>query len=445
MAFQLDSRIPMMASGVDIAGNVASGIQRGGMISQLQEAKEQAPLRQQMLQDQAAQSQLATQQAQQAQQLADQDRVIGSIASTWTGVKGLVDAGNFNEAADALEANKQNLAASGVTNFEDSDLAIQALRSGDAKQINAIKAQGNEAIRLATERGIFDANKPTTSTGQRERADLIAQLKPALDKDGKIDPAKLDANSRSAAVALNLIPGAGTATGGERIATTEGLTEVVAKSEERLKGAAETGKLKAQKSLLPGIRASIKQAEQQAQSRGETFTELNSAKAALPGLKTVVGNLKALSGDATFTLAGRGFNAVAKELGFSTKGSTARAAMVSMVDNQVLPLLKPIFGAAFTAIEGDRLRNAFLDPNSTPDSRVASLNAFQDQMERNIESKQREIDITNVDSLNQQLGQQREEASPAQPQDTGVTEAQFRNMSPEQQAQVIQTIQSRGQ
>ena len=119
--------------------------------------------------------------------------------------------------------------------------------------------------------------------------------------------------------------------------------------------------------------------------------------------------------------------------------------MVAMVDNQVLPLLKPIFGAAFTAIEGDRLRNAFLDPNSTPDSRIASLNAFQDQMERNIESKQRELDLANVEGLNQQANQQDESVNPAQSQDTGITEAQFRNMSPEQQAQVIQTIQSRGQ
>ena len=155
--------------------------------------------------------------------------------------------------------------------------------------------------------------------------------------------------------------------------------------------AAERSKLGAQKELLPGIRSAIKTAEKSAEGESEASSSLISAQAAMPGLRTVVSNLKALSGDATFTLAGRGFNAVAKELGFSTKGDTARSSMIAMVDNQVLPLLKPIFGAAFTAAEGDRLRNAFLDPNSTPDSRKASLDAFLSQMERNIEAKEAEL------------------------------------------------------
>ena len=68
--------------------------------------------------------------------------------------------------------------------------------------------------------------------------------------------------------------------------------------------------------------------------------------------------------------------------------------MVSIVDNQVLPLLRPIFGAAFTAAEGDRLRNALLDPDSTPGSRKAQLDAFLEQMQRNIEVKRSELSPT---------------------------------------------------
>jgi hypothetical protein len=443
MAFQLDSNILLSGRGPDVAGSIQRGLKTRSMFDTLREEREQAPMRKKMLEnEQIVAQQLQDENTRKLQQ-ADQGRVIDSIANSYSGVRGLVNTGKFNEAADALEANRAVLVQSGSTDLRDTDAAITALRSGDATAIRQIQLQGEQAIQLSNQRK--QAGSTTDSAGQRERSDLIAQLQPALDKNGQIDPSKLTASSRSAAVALNLIPGAGTSTGGERIATTPGLTEIVAGSEEELSAASEAGKLKAQGKLLPGVRAAVKLAEQQAQSRGETFTDLNSAKAALPGLKTVVGNLKALSGDATFTLAGRGFNAVAKELGFSTKGSTARAAMVAMVDNQVLPLLKPIFGAAFTAIEGDRLRNAFLDPNSTPDSRIASLNAFQDQMERNIESKQREIDLANVDGLNQQASQQVEASNPAQSQDTGITASQFRNMSPEQQAQVIQTIQSRGQ
>ena len=169
MAFQLDSNIPLLARGVDVAGSVQSGLQTRGMIDQLQQAKEQAPLRQQMLEQQAQAGQLVNEQNQQAASFADQNRVIGSIASSYAGVKGLADSGKFNEAADALEANRQVLIQSGITNLEDTDEAIAAFRSGDAKQINAIKQQGDEAIRIATERGLFGANKdekfsPTTTS-----------------------------------------------------------------------------------------------------------------------------------------------------------------------------------------------------------------------------------------------------------------------------------------
>ena len=169
MAFQLDSNIPLLSRGANPVAGIQQGLQVGGMINQLQQAKEEAPIRQQMLENQAAQSQLVAQQQQQQQAMQDQDRVIGSIASSYTGVKSLVDGGKFNEAADALEANKSTLASSGVTNFEDTDAAIAAFRSGDAKQISAMKQQGNEAIRIATERGLFGANKdekfsPTTTS-----------------------------------------------------------------------------------------------------------------------------------------------------------------------------------------------------------------------------------------------------------------------------------------
>lgn len=85
----------------------------------------------------------------------EEDRLIGSIASSYSGVKSLVDGGKFNEAADALEANRAVLAKSGITNFEDTDLAIAALRSGDPAAIRKIQLQGNEAIRIATERGLI--------------------------------------------------------------------------------------------------------------------------------------------------------------------------------------------------------------------------------------------------------------------------------------------------
>ena len=154
MAFQLDSNIPLMVRGVDVGGSVTAGLKNRGMLDQLQQAKDEAPLRQEILRNQVEQANLSTSQEKQQQAIAEQNRAIGSIANTYTGVKSLVDAGKFNEAADALEANKEVLRQSGITNFSDSDEAIEAFRSNDPKAINRIKLLGEQAIELAKARGI---------------------------------------------------------------------------------------------------------------------------------------------------------------------------------------------------------------------------------------------------------------------------------------------------
>ncbi len=182
----------------------------------------------------------------------------------------------------------------------------------------------------------------------------------------------------------------------QQFAEDAGLTEKVAESQAEIEGAKSKAKkdaeFRSKKKFAAEINRDIKLAESEATARGETLTDLSRAKAALPGIEKVVGKLTLLADEATFTLAGGAWDSIAKQLfGVSTKGSTAKAKMVSMVDNQVLPMLKPIFGAAFTAAEGDRLRDAMLDPDSTPDSRKAQLSSFLDQMRENIAGKEREL------------------------------------------------------
>lgn len=167
MAFQLDTNIPLLSRGADLGTGIQQGLQIGGMIGDLQRVKEAAPIRQQMLEQQAAEGQLINEQNQQAARLADQNRVIDSIANTYSGIKGLVDTGKFNDAADALEANKAVLAQSGITNFDDTDAAISAFRSGDPKQIRAIQLQGDQAIEMSEARkGIASEERfsPTTTS-----------------------------------------------------------------------------------------------------------------------------------------------------------------------------------------------------------------------------------------------------------------------------------------
>jgi len=142
------------------------------------------------------------------------------------------------------------------------------------------------------------------------------------------------------------------------------------------------------------IASAIKQAESEARGKGESFDAYSRAKAALPGLMEVTNKLSKLADVATYTTAGKAFNFMTKELGFgATKGATARASMTALVNNQVLPLLRETFGAAFTKAEGDSLKATLLDVDATPEEKKATLNSFIDQKIRNLQTSERQLGI----------------------------------------------------
>lgn len=262
--------------------------------------------------------------------------------------------------------------------LSDSDAVLSAIENQDFEGATQLLKMGVDA---GISQGFLKDPKKSKTAGDREFNNLIAGFSEEDQVKARRVKAGLDARKGSSSI--------------ERIAGDPKLTKDVAGSQAIISGSREDAKFKSKLKFAPEIAKMVSLAQSEAAAKGETFTELGRAQAALPGIKDVVDKLKILSGKATFTLAGRGFNRVAKEFGFSTKGGTSRTQMISMVDNQVLPMLKPIFGSAFTVVEGDRLRDSILDPDSTPDSRVASLTSFYEQMERNIQSKQRELDPKN--------------------------------------------------
>jgi hypothetical protein len=142
----------------------------------------------------------------------------------------------------------------------------------------------------------------------------------------------------------------------------------------------------------PAIQAAVKLAEEEARAQGETLTTLKRAEAALPGLLETVETLKQLAPIATSTLGGKVFDTVVKESGFgATEGATARAKFIAIVANQVLPLLRDTFGAAFTKAEGDELKATMGDPDASPAQKIAQLEAFITQKRRSIETSEREV------------------------------------------------------
>lgn len=245
---------------------------------------------------------------------------------------------------------------------------------------------------LAVTQGMI--NNPQQLTAKlQEMKQLTAIIEPYLDENGQFDAARAPAQAKAAAIELGIASRAGSTTVQERLGQDQGLTQGVAQSQATIAGAKEEAKLEQELDFRSRIAEDVELAKVRAKARGENLNAVQEAEAQLPGVRDVVGKLKVLADEATFTLPGRAFNTVAKQFGISTDGSTALSSMIAIIDNQVLPLLKPTFGAAFTVQEGESLKKALADPNSTPESRKAQLDAFIAQFERNIDSKRRLSEI----------------------------------------------------
>lgn len=217
-------------------------------------------------------------------------------------------------------------------------------------------------------------------TGQRQFEDLIAGFSPSDQVKAKRIAAGLEGRASNSALA-NAIAG------GE-----ETLLAFI-RAEGQVAGAKEKGKLGQQLLLKPQIERLVTIAKKKAKESGESFTDLARMDAALPGLKNTVSQLRNLALVATSTMGGRAFDVMSKELGFgSTKGSTASAKFSAIVNNQILPLLKPTFGAAFTVQEGESLKATLGDPDAGVDEKLAQLDAFMAQKEQDILTKTREVD-----------------------------------------------------
>lgn len=120
-------------------------------------------------------------------------------------------------------------------------------------------------------------------------------------------------------------------------------------------------------------------------SIGEAGNDLASISSKLPGLEQVVTDLGVLADKATYTAAGQAYDYGRAQLGMEPReAAVARAEYVAMVDNQVLPLLRDTFGAAFTQKEGDTLRATLGDANKSPAEKKAILTAFIEQKKRDV-------------------------------------------------------------
>lgn len=120
---------------------------------------------------------------------------------------------------------------------------------------------------------------------------------------------------------------------------------------------------------------------------GNVQAEADSLESKLPGLQTVMDQLGDLAQKATYTQTGQLWDTIVRETGqMPSEGALARTEYMAVVDNQVLPLLRDTFGAAFTAKEGESLRATLGAPDKSPAEKKAVLQSFIAQKVRDLQA-----------------------------------------------------------
>lgn len=145
---------------------------------------------------------------------------------------------------------------------------------------------------------------------------------------------------------------------------------------------------------LPEVRGAQARAGVVGKAAGENDALLADMEASFPRLEQVASDLSTLGKRATYTKTGQARDFIVQETGFgSTEGATARKEYIAKVDNEVLPLLRQTFGAAFTQKEGESLKATLGDPNVPPEQKDAVLRAFIDTKRAQIETQKRRVGI----------------------------------------------------
>jgi hypothetical protein len=120
---------------------------------------------------------------------------------------------------------------------------------------------------------------------------------------------------------------------------------------------------------------------------GKDRALFDSMSSKMPGLEHVITELDKLAESATYTLGGQALDSGMKQLGMDPRQAAVdRTRYIATVDNQVLPMLRDTFGAAFTVAEGETLRATLGDPNKSPKEKQAVLKAFIEQKRRDVQA-----------------------------------------------------------
>lgn len=376
----LDPRIALQVTPVNVNRTFSDILTNVGNIDALQRQREAAPFQQQILEQQA---QAAQQQGLDSRTKSRLTSLVGFAQDVLPDLRSDNPQGALEKAQSRLSRMQQTIADNPGIQLDTTETEefIQMLQTPEG-QLRATEL-AEQALQVGQQQGLLGG--PQETAGTREFNSLLK-----VAQDPNSTPLEI-ASARRKLGDLERV----NISAQERIAADPTITEQVAQSQAEIIGAKEGRKLESQLKFKPEITKAVKLAEKEAAERGKTLTALNRSKAALPGLTKAVGQLRDLAKIGTSTFGGKIFDAAVRETGFgSTKGATARAKFVAIVNNQVLPLLKETFGAAFTFQEGEALKATMGDPDATPEEKMVQLDAFIEQKRRDIETRELQLEST---------------------------------------------------
>ena len=150
----------------------------------------------------------------------------------------------------------------------------------------------------------------------------------------------------------------------------------------------------------PGVKEALAAAVVEGKALGEARVSLADAQASMPKLMSSVETLSELGKKATYSLGGQAVDFAVNQAGYDTEGATARVKYISNVKNNILPLLRQTFGAAFTAAEGDSLLVTMGDPDKTSVQKDAALDSFIKNKMMDLETKKRRVSAAEGKAVN---------------------------------------------
>lgn len=120
---------------------------------------------------------------------------------------------------------------------------------------------------------------------------------------------------------------------------------------------------------------------------GEAKAKFEDLKSNMPNLVAKTDKLYKLADIATYNSAGKLRDAFLREAGVEVSDAAeARAATIAIIDNEVLPILRQTFGAAFTVAEGEWLKATMGNPDMSPKEKKAQIDAFVEGKKSELET-----------------------------------------------------------